>query len=104
VWELYIFDWLCGWAGPRGDVLCSTIGTGVRALGALAASERAIRRMLIGGLFVDGNAPFPPIPHFHFRRGPLAAGLGMLGVRSMFHKTPWGWEISLHMFNLVGEP
>jgi len=54
---------MVGWAGSRrgpADVLCSTIGTGVRAPGALAGSERAIiRRMLIGGLFVD---PPPPNP------------------------------------------
>ena len=43
-------------------MLCSIIGTGVRALGALAGSERAISRMLIGGLLMSMPTPPPPFP------------------------------------------
>jgi len=67
---------LAGW-GPAG-VLCSVIGTGVRALGALAGSERAISRMLIGGLLMSMPTLPPPFP-------AGAAGLGALGLCSPRH-------------------
>ena len=74
-----------GWAASRGCVVCCVLcniigtGTGVRALalGALAGSERAISRMLIGGLLMSMPTP-PPFP-------AGAAGLGALGLCSPRH-------------------
>jgi hypothetical protein len=42
-------------------VLYRTIGTGVRAFGALAGSEREIKRRLIGGLLMSMTMT-PPAP------------------------------------------
>ena len=67
--------------------MCSIIGTRVRALGALAGSERAISRMLIDGLLMSMPSP-PPVP---------GGGRRVRSVRTMFPKRPWRWKSSLYI-------